>query len=276
MTTTIIAEFFEQKNGNWDSKGSSTVILNNNEHHPYIEFKQTDETNIIIPISDFTKFEYNYLEAETKYDLIIENGFDISDKYGLRFDSNSSVSFDIFKNKLNNIINKKFTCIYYDKSKKLKLHGQYNDDNFNGNVTEYYNNRKNSIKFKGEMEDNEYCSGTFYNDDGSIKVTINNIVNNEPNGYITININKEDIYEGLYEDMNGSETLDIQTDDFVNELCTNQYGYDFMKELNFKGNISSERDHMLWKEIVELKLLIINQNNKYTGLFGIIRWIIGF
>ena len=276
MTTTIIAEFFEYKDGNWNNKGTSTVILNNNDYHPYIDINQDNKDTIRLPISDFTKFEYNYLETETKYDLIIENGFNFSNKYGLRFDTNSSVSFDIFKNKLNLIINKKFTCIYYNDSKKLKMHGQYNEDQFNGNVTEYYNNRKNSIKFKGEMEDNEYCCGTFYNKESTIQVVINNIVNNEPNGYITININKENIYEGLYEDINGSETLDIESDNFVNELCKNHFGYDFMKQLNFKSKSSNERDYMLWKELKELKQEIINQNNKYTGLLGILRWIIGY
>ena len=126
------------------------------------------------------------------------------------------------------------------------------------------------------MEDNEYCCGTFYNKESTIQVVINNIVNNEPNGYITININKENIYEGLYEDINGSETLDIESDNFVNELCENHFGYDFMKQLNFKSKTSNERDYMLWKELKELKQEIINQNNKYTGLLGILRWIIGY
>ena len=92
-----------------------------------------------IPINKSINYQFN---KEKEYDLLISNDI------GLRFDKNSSVSFDIFKNKLEKLINIEQSIEYFENNDKIKYFGYKNKDGeWDGKVTEYYNNRKNSIKF---------------------------------------------------------------------------------------------------------------------------------
>lgn len=139
-----------------------------------------------------------------------------------------------FKNlqeKLTYIINKNLVCKFYS-NKKLNFYGIMNEDNeWDGPITEYYMN--GNKKFVGE--ENNKISGTFYNKNNTLNVIINNIsldIDNHtsvPNGYIKIN-NQHTI---LYEDYESKfANLDINSDTFVDELCTIYFGKAYMEEYN--------------------------------------------
>ena len=69
------------------------------------------------------------------------------------------------------------------------------------------------------MEENEITSGIFYNMEGTINIKINNIVDNIPNGFITISISN-DKYNLLFEDLDINDKININDNNFVNDLCT--------------------------------------------------------
>ena len=137
-------------------------------------------------------------------------------------------------------------------------------------------------KFVGEYEENNKISGTFYNKNNTLNVIINNIsldIDNDksvPNGYIKIN-NQHTI---LYEDYESKfDNLDINSDTFVDELCTIYFGKAYMEEYNYKSKVSKERDYINYQKLlaIEKEVKYLNQyiTNKYTGIFGFIRWILG-
>lgn len=271
MSTTIIAEYWKSDNETFQNQGLHTIKLNEDKYQPFLEFILDNNLVFKIPINKDSEFKYT---TEDNYDLLINN------YYGLRFDKNSSSSFEIFKDKLNSIITKNLCCEYYPSSTKINYYGTKNSNGeWNGFLTEYYNNRKNSIKFKGEMEDNEFVSGIFKNKEETIIININNIVDNIPNGYINVKINNQE-YNILYDSIKNYEIYDIKSIDFVNTICTQHFGLEFMQKLNFVNTSSSNRDYILLKEIKQLQEEInkinISLNNKYVGIIGLLKWIIGF
>lgn len=270
--TSFIAEYWKSNNnGIFESHGIFNIVINNSNYQPFINlFNNKKELFLKIPINKSLNYEFN---KEDEYDLLIKK------EIGFRFDKNSSVSFDIFKEELNKIINNQQTIKYYENTNKIQYFGDENKNKeWDGKVSEYYNNRKNSLKFQGEMEEGEYCNGIFYNSEGSISIEINNIVDNIPNGYIIINIDKN-IYKLMYEDLENNELYDIKYFDFVNKLCTDHFGKDYMNKLNFLSTTSANRDLIVFDEIKklhdEIKKLTEQINNKYIGIFGLIKWIIG-
>ena len=157
MNNSFIAELFELNNKKeFELKGKIKINLLE-DNLPFIILQDLNSSAIYkkFPITKQSNIKYT---KEDDYDLLINN------QYGFRFDKNSSVSFDIFQYKLEDHknINKNLVCEYYDNN-RIKNYGIKNkDDIWDGFKIEYYNKKNNSIKFKGEMEDGEYCNGTFY------------------------------------------------------------------------------------------------------------------
>ena len=272
MSTTIIANYWALENNEFVDKGQITLELLDDVYHPYLRIIQNDNIIHGLTIDKATKYEFN---NDHEHDILI------NEKYGLRFDKNSEAPFKIFKEKLESIIKKNLVCEFYSTNNKLKFYGYKNEDNeWDGPVTEYYSNRNK--KFVGEYEDNNKISGTFYNKENTLNIIINNISldidNNKsiPNGYIKIN----NQYTILYEDYETKiSDLDIDSDTFVNDLCTIYFGKEYMEEFNYKIKVSKERDYINYQKLIaiETELNYLNQfiTNKYTGFFGFIRWIFG-
>ena len=271
MTTTIIANYWALENETFVDKGQITLELYNDVYHPYIRILNKDKIIQSFTIDKNTKYEFN---TENNNDILINS------IYGFRFDKNSESAFKIFQEKLTYIINKNLECKFYSNN-KLNFYGIMNEDNeWDGPVTEYYMN--GNKKFVGEYEDNNKASGTFYNKENTLNVIINNIsldinnVKSVPNGYIKIN-NQHTI---LYEDYENKFTdLNIDSDTFVNDLCTIYFGKAYMEEFNYKIKVSKERDFINYQKLlaIEKEVKYLNQyiTNKYTGIFGFIRWIFG-
>lgn len=268
--TSFIANYFKLNNitSEFENKGLYTIKLNEELYQPCLLFlKNENNFDFRLPINKSINYDFT---KEKEYDLLINQNI------GLRFDKNSSVSFDIFKEKLDKIIKNEQVITYYEKTNKILFFGNQNEDKqWDGKVTEYFNNRKNSIKFQGEMEDGEYVSGIFNNKEETISIQINNIVNNIPNGYIQINVG-DDNYNIIYND---DEDINIADKEFVNNFSSKHFGIEFMNKLNFINTVSSNRDHIVYMEIKKLQDQIekLNDtiNNKYVGIFGLIKWIIG-
>lgn len=272
MSTTIIANYWALENNEFVDKGQITLELLDDVYHPYLRIIQNDNIIHGLTIDKATKYEFN---NDHEHDILI------NEKYGLRFDKNSEAPFKIFKEKLESIIKKNLVCEFYSTNNKLKFYGYKNEDNeWDGPVTEYYSNRNK--KFVGEYEDNNKISGTFYNKENTLNIIINNISldidNNKsiPNGYIKIN----NQYTILYEDYETKiSDLDIDSDTFVNDLCTIYFGKEYMEEYNYKIKVSKERDYINYQKLIKMEKEFLKLNryitNKYTGFFGFIRWIFG-
>ena len=271
MTTIIIANYWGLEYETFIDKGQIRIELYNDTYHPCIRILDKDKIIQSFTIDKNTKYEFN---TENNNDILINN------IYGFRFDKNSESAFKILQEKLTYIINKNLVCKFYS-NKKLNFYGIMNEDNeWDGPVTEYYMN--GNKKFVGEYEENNKISGTFYNKNNTLNVIINNIsldIDNDisvPNGYIKIN-NQHTI---LYEDYESKlANLDINSDTFVDELCTIYFGKAYMEEYNYKSKVSKERDYINYQKLlaIEKEVKYLNQyiTNKYTGIFGFIRWILG-
>lgn len=272
--SSFIADYFKLNinTSEFENEGTFTIKFDEKSYQPFLLFFNKEEKLVLkIPINKSINYDFT---KEKEHDLLISNSI------GLRFDKNSSVSFDIFKEKLDKLISNEQKIEYYENTQKIKFYGCQNENKeWDGKVSEYFNNRKNSIKFDGEMEDDEYASGTFYNKEGTIQVKINNIVDNIPNGFITIFIH-ENKYNVNYDSINNFDNLRLEDDEFVNQLCKNHFGIDFMTKINFTNTISSNRDYILLQNIklLQTKIDKIDEklNQRYKGVFGIIKWILGF
>tara|TARA_B110000208_G_scaffold69547_1_gene89719 strand:- start:131 stop:967 length:837 start_codon:yes stop_codon:yes gene_type:complete len=263
-SSNYLINFYENTNTLWKSLGEKTLSIYNNKYRPYLNITSGNYKLLNIPISIDLNYEYNPDEYN---DLT----FNYKNKlYGIRFDKHSESSYSNFKKTFNTIKDKKFFTKYYDNG-RIKITGGYSNDEYNGYVTEYYNNDESSIKFEGEMEDNEYVEGIFKNQNGTIKLEALNIVCGLINGYIKIIYNNsvdtvEDQY--LFTDINGYGNLNISSSSFVEDVCGQVYGNEFMKELRFHNLSNNDKLYKLYCSLEEISIKLEQINQKNNGIFG--------
>ena len=154
-----------------------TEVFINEDNIPNIVIKQGN-------IELYNQIITCKLNLKEKFHLKVSTTFELYNNKTLLvtiiFDKHSSSSANNFKTKLNSLINQKYDIAWY-KSGNIKLYGKFTNITFIGE--EYYDTLDNKVKYKGEMEDNNYDgSGTFFSYDGLFSVHFNNICNNKPNG----------------------------------------------------------------------------------------------
>jgi len=264
-STTYIINFYEYINTSWKIIGLKTLSLYNHRYHPYIIISDSDNIlNMRIPISIDMDYQYNNNEDS---DLT----FNYKNKmYGIRFDKHSKSSFNNFQKTFNTIKDKKFFTKYYDNG-RIKITGEYSNDQYNGCITEYHNNNNNSIKFEGEMEDDEYVEGKFRNIDNNITLEALNITNGLINGYIKI-VYKNDIdnieNDYLWQDIQGCDNINCDSSSFVDDVCSLVYGDEFIEEHKFKNFSTNNQLFRIYRYIEQINNKLEQIEQKNTGILG--------
>ena len=118
-----------------------------------------------------------------------------SDEYIITFDGNSGSAYRHFEKNINDKMSMRVDSIYYP-SGILWMTGTFVNNMADGYGTEFYDSPQIKIKYKGEFENGKYDgAGTFYSNDGSIEVIIQNISKGVPNGDCKIIIYKPNTTE---------------------------------------------------------------------------------
>ena len=188
-------------------------------------------------------------------------------KSQIKFDDSSSSAYSEFKKNLEELLNTSQKTVYYS-SGNLKYIGEVLEEEgkvtFNGKGTIYYDNIKNSIKYEGEFEDGYYDgTGTFYNSDGNIFLSCNNISTGIPikKGKLYINFRgRKEIQEinftDLWENNRLTDKMDkrdfVNYDMFVNNLASNYFSKSdkTLKELTFEEKSIEDQNVEIWKQLV--------------------------
>jgi hypothetical protein len=210
---------------NWDknankyySNGEATLILNNDGFFKIIKFFDKS-----IIVSDNFNNKHNILLHGIKY---VNNLFDYElltedNKFAFKIISgstNESLYTEYFK------IKQYISDISFYSSNKIHIDGYLVDDNYSGKCIEYYDNNLNTIKYIGEFYNGEYHGkGTFYSENGLIKIQFDNLVNGVLKG-----IGKIFILNQLHKEFN---VIDIVNADAL-DIYNNRFCEKILKELN--------------------------------------------
>ena len=263
-STNYLINFYEKTSTLWKFLGERTLSIYNHKYHPYINIVNDTHKLFNIPIS--IDLDYQYSDDDCNDMTFNYKGI----QYGIRFDQHSHSAFSNFKTTFNKIKDKKFFTKYYDNG-RIKITGEYSNGEYNGCVTEYHNNEKSSIKFEGEMEDDQYVEGTFLNKSNTIKLQVLNITANIINGYIKIiysnGINTiEDDY--LWQDIEQATFVNLSSSTFVEDICKLVYGNSFIQEHKFKNLSTNEQLYKIYSYLNELNTRLENIEKANSGIFG--------
>tara|TARA_B110000037_G_C17098650_1_gene497036 strand:+ start:728 stop:1549 length:822 start_codon:yes stop_codon:yes gene_type:complete len=229
------------------------------------------------------KLEYNsygnYIEISTDNLIIfrrlinsnlnssfLDNIFKINESYhqiSIKFDDNSSESFNNFKTNIIKLKNTKCSNKYYSNG-NLKYTGTFCNDIPNGKISEFYNTPYNMLKYHGEMNNGNYDGeGTFYSQDKMLKLHCNNINCNKLTGIckFTILAKKRIDKKFYYQNLTTTEPLSSSN------LCYN-IGIELFNDLTEIINKNLPIEKRLDKlyndtKLIHEKLKILSIMNKY-------------
>ena len=268
----FIVTIYEFKDNRYEKYGDGFILLKDDGA---ISIKYTNNKDTIITlIEDNVKNDSVYILSHVKTS---NNTFDFeinisSIKYGIRFDSSSSSSQDIFKKEFNKI---KLSVLHQTKyaSGNIHIEGKTLDGEFDGHCIEYYDNSNNRVKYIGEFENDQYDgAGSFYSQDGLIKLVLNNICSGTPNGMGELFVGDK-----LYKIVNWDDNRDLSqlnitvptfTEDVLKIVSTIDYN-SILDKAKFNTMGSDEKMSLLFDEIYMLKLTLNhNQQRQSSGLLS--------
>lgn len=206
------------------------------------------------------KFEYSFKDDENLIEIIYN-----LEQFFIHFDNQSKSAYESFKNDLNRI--NKITGILYYESGNIKMTGEFTKDeesgrfSANGDAVVYYDNTQTNIKYRGEIENENYDgSGIFFNEKGNISLKINNIDQNLPvgKGQIKIIDYRGNIFyekEINFDELDDIDLMSFDLDKFIihyrkinNGIFKDLLCYkDFMDQYKIDENIDNQ-----YREIVKL------------------------
>tara|TARA_B110000208_G_scaffold16130_1_gene19293 strand:- start:5144 stop:5986 length:843 start_codon:yes stop_codon:yes gene_type:complete len=267
--SSYLIKYYIKKNNNWNFDDDFILTVDK-----YNMILKNDSKKFNIPIIVNIDFNENYNDENMSFDLeFIYNHH----HHGIQFDKQSHSSYKIFLEELNKVRSQKYHASYYGSS-RIRICGNHTDDGYTGDIIEYYDNIDNSIKFEGEMEDNEYISGNFYDKSQKLVVICNNICNNKINGFINLIIKKQkktiEQNNILFENISNYNELNITEDNFVDRLFRIYFNDEYINELQYINLSMDEKLHKNYLTIQELNKKIIQIQNDNIGTLGQINNVI--
>ena len=188
-------------------------------------------------------------------------------KFGIRFDKSSSASHESFL-KTYKKVQDSSVVIKYHVNGKIKIEGPQVDGVYNGMCVEYYNNSTNSVKYIGEIEDDEYDgSGEFFSPCGTIRLVVNNICSGTPNGIGRLFIAGRHIDNVKFSALEGKILYpkdELYCEQILKAIRSKDY-YDIIEKGRFDLMTMDEKLSYIFKEITALKIKDRATIEKKTG-----------